>query len=82
MILPSPALREDLRGIPRESGDDPDGRVIVNIPVFVFPARAGMIRWGLRRSCLHLRIPRESGDDPGDVGPRPLQQEYSPRERG
>ena len=52
---------------PRASGDDPvlDGNSCV--PIWVNPARAGMIPMPIRLSRDEMSKPRASGDDPSDM---------------
>ena len=50
--------------------------------VYVFPARAGMIPGDPVHPFREIRIPRESGDDPANWREPAGMSAYSPRERG
>ncbi len=66
---------------PRERGWSPDLDV-GDLPVGVFPARAGMVRSAWRISRNFRRVPRASGDGPSSASTVKVASLCSPRERG
>ena len=67
--------------IPRESGDDRDGRGHGS-HLGGIPRESGDDHWAQQRAMMGAKYSRESGDDQLVIGSFTYRQEYSPRERG
>ena len=82
MIRRRGAARPGLARVPRSRGDDP---LLAYDPaqlLYVFPARAGMIRTPVLVASVWRSVPRSRGDDPELSDFLTTQDECSPLARG